>query len=81
MYQFLIIAYLFTLDQGHSDSIVSNFLSLETAGSIEAKYHVEHPWDEGMKAGSNGPGNITNMATMPIYGKNLKKSSLEPKDR
>ena len=28
---------------------------------------------------SNGPGHITNMAAMPIYGKTLKKSSLEPK--
>ena len=24
---------------------------------------------------SNGPGHMTKMATMPIYGKNLKKSS------
>ena len=27
----------------------------------------------------NGRGHMTNMAVMPIYGKNLKKSSLEPK--
>ena len=27
------------------------------------------------------PGHMTKMATMPIYGKNLKKSSLEPKGR
>ena len=32
-----------------------------------------------MKIGSNGPGHMTKVATMPIYGKNLKKiSSPEP---
>ena len=49
----------------------SNFFSLETAWPIEAKFHVEPPWDGGMKVCSNGPGHITNMAAMPIYGKNL----------
>ena len=39
-------------------------------------------WDKGMKVSSNGPGHITSMAAMPIYGKNLKKySSLEPNSR
>ena len=50
----------------------SNFFFLETARPIEAKFHVEPPWGEGMKVYSNGPGHMTNMATMPIYGKNLK---------
>ena len=69
-----------TLVQGHSYSTFSNFFSLETAGQIEAKCHVEPPWDEGMKGCSNGLGHMTNMATMPLYGKNLKiSSSLEPK--
>ena len=31
--------------------------------------------DGGMKVCSNGPGHMTKMAAMPIYGKNLKKSS------
>ena len=44
----------------------------ETAGPIEAKFHVEPPWDGGMKVCSNGPGHMTNIATMPIYGKTLK---------
>ena len=39
----------------------------ETARPIEAKFHVEPPWDGGMKVFSNGPGYITNIATMPIY--------------
>ena len=41
---------------------------------------MESPWGGGMKVYSNGPGHMTKMATMPIYGKNLKKSSSpEPK--
>ena len=28
------------------------------------------PWDEGTKVCSNGPGHMTNMAAMSIYGKN-----------
>ena len=40
---------------------------------------MEPPCDGGMKVCSNGPGHMTNMAAMPIYGKTLKKSSsLEP---
>ena len=69
-----------TLVQDHSDSTFSNFFSLETAGPVETKYHVEPPWDGRMKDCSNGPGPMTNMAAMPIYAINLKKSaSLEPK--
>ena len=34
---------------------------------------MEFPWDGGTKVCSNGPGHMTKMATMPIYGKNLKK--------
>ena len=71
-----------TLVQGHSDSTFSNFFSLETARPIEAKCHVEHPWDGITKDCSNGQGHLTNMAATPIYAKNLKKSSsLEPKGR
>ena len=58
-----------TLVQGHSDSTFSNFLSLETAWPIEAKFHVEPPWDGRKNIYSNGPGCNTNMAVMPIYRK------------
>ena len=34
-----------TLVQGYSDSTFSNFISLETAERIEAKFHVVPPWD------------------------------------
>ena len=39
---------------------------------IEVKFHMEPPWDGGTKICSNGPGHMTKMAIMPIYGKNLK---------
>ena len=62
-------------------STFSNIFFSETTGPIEAKFHMEPPWDGGMKVCSTGPGHMTKMAAMPIYGKNLKKSSPEPNDR
>ena len=62
-----------TLVQGHSNITFSNFFSLETTGPIEAKFHVEPSWIEGMKGYTNDIGHMTNMAAMFIYGKNLKK--------
>ena len=71
-----------TLVQDHSDSTFSNFFSWETAMLIEAKFHVEPQWDRGTKVSSNGPGHMTKMAALPIYGKNVKNSSsLESKGR
>ena len=65
-----------------SDSIFLNFVSSITTRPIEAKFHVEPPWDREMKACSNGPGHMTKMATMPIYNKNhWRYFSLEPKGR
>ena len=46
---------------------------------IEAKFYVKPPWDGGMKMSKNDLCHMTKMATMPIYGKKLEKSSLEPK--
>ena len=63
-------------------STFSNIFSSETTGPIEAKFHMERPWDGGTKVCSNSPGHMTKMSAMPIYGKNLKKSSSpEPKGR
>ena len=62
--------------------VLSKFsnISSETTRPIEAKFHVEPPGDGGMEVCSNNTGHMTKMATMPIYGKNLKKSSSpEPK--
>ena len=54
-------------------STFSNISSSETTGPIKAKFIVEPPYDGGTTVGSNGPGHMTKIAAMPIYGKNLKK--------
>ena len=56
-------------------STFSNIFSSETTWPIKAKFYVEPPWEGGTKVCINGPGHMTKMAAMPIYGKNLKKSS------
>ena len=71
-----------TLVQGHSDSTFLFLFFLETAWPIEARFYVGLPWDGATKVWSNGLFHLTKLAAMPIYGKNLKKSSsLEPKGR
>ena len=63
-------------------STISNDFSSETTGPIATKFHIKPPEPLGKKSCSNGLGHMTNMAAMPIYGKNLKKSSSpEPLDR
>ena len=65
-----------------SVSTFSNIVSSETTGLIEAKFHMEPPWYGGTKVCSNGPGHMTKLATMLIYGENLKNSSSpEPKSQ
>ena len=54
-------------------STISNDFSSETIGPIATKFHIQPPGPLGKKNYSNGPGHMTNMAAMPIYGKNLKK--------
>ena len=54
---------------------VSN-ISSKATGSNVTKFLVECPWAEGMKICTNRQGHMTNMATMPIYGKNLSKNLL-----
>ena len=72
-----------TLVQGHSDSHFQTSFPEKPAWPIEAKFHVEPPWDGGgMKVCSIGSGHMTNMAAIPIYVKNHEKSSsLEPNCR
>ena len=53
----------------------SKIFSSETAWPINAKFYVEPTWEGGTKVYINGPGHMNKMAAMPIYGKNLKKSS------
>ena len=54
-------------------STFSNIFYSETAWPIKAKFYVEPPWEGRTKVCINGPGHMTKMAAMPIYGKNLKK--------
>ena len=66
------------LTQG-SDSITISDISKAT-GPIVTNFYIERPWAEGRKVWSNRPGHMTNLAAMPIRGKNLYKSLLEPVD-
>ena len=63
--------HLLTFVQGHSDSKFSNFFSLEIAKPIEAKFHMEPPWDGMMKVNTNGLCHMTKVAAMSIYGESL----------
>ena len=54
-------------------STFSNIFSSEIAWPIKAKFYVEPPWEGGTKVYINGPGHMTKMAAMPIYGKNPSK--------
>ena len=56
---------------GVRPSTISNIFSSETAWPIKAKFYVEPPWEWGRKVYINGPGHMTKMAAMPIYGNNL----------
>ena len=66
--------YIFVVRCRHP-STISNIFSSETTWPIKAKFYVEPPWEGGKKVYINGPGHKTKMAAMPIYSKNLKKSS------
>ena len=48
---------------------------LKTVGQFGTKVHMKAWRRIGMKINTNELGHMTNMAAMPIYGKNLKKSS------
>ena len=68
--------------RGRKTTIQSNDFSSETTGPIAIKFHIQPPGLLGKKNCSNGLGHMTIMAAMPIYGKNLKKSSSpEPVDQ
>ena len=51
----------------------SNVFSSEAAWPIKAKFYVVPPLEGGTKVCINGPGHMTKMAAMPIYGKNPSK--------
>ena len=59
---------LFYIDSYSKNS--SKVFSSETIGPIKAKFHLDPQWVEGTKVCLLHLGNMTKMATMPIYGKN-----------
>ena len=71
-----------TLVKGHSDFKVKTCFSSKTVGQFGTKVHMKACGGIEMKIYINELGHMTNMAAMPIYGKNLKKSSSpEPIDQ
>ena len=71
-----------TLVKGHSDFNVKTCFSQKTVGRFGTKIEMKALGRKGMKIYTNELGHMTNMAAMPIYAENLKKSSSpEPLDR
>ena len=58
-------------------STISKDFASDTSGPIVAKFHRQLSGPLGKKNCTNGLGHMTNMATMPIYGKNLKNLLLQ----
>ena len=70
-----------TLVKGHSDLNVKTFF-LKVSWAIWNQSLYESCRENGNEnLYKNELGHMTNMAAMPIYGKNLKKSSPEPIDQ
>ena len=60
------------LAQGHHDWLsikITNIYSSETTGPIRVRFYIEHLSLMGTKVYIIGPGHMTKMANMPIYGK------------
>ena len=71
---------LVTLAKGHISclSTFSKGLSSETTRPISFKFHVQPSNKGGKKVYIFCPGHLTKIATMSIYGKNLKKTFSSP---
>ena len=71
-----------TLVKGHSYFNVKTSFFSKTVGRFGTKIHMKVWGRKGIKIYTIELGHMTNMAAMPIYGKNCKKfSSPEPLDR
>ena len=73
-----------TLALGHLSAFCQHFQMtsiLKLLGQFELNFTCNLQADGGKKLYIFGPGHMTKVATMPIYGKNLKKSSPEPLGR
>ena len=64
-----------TLIKGHSDFNVKTCFSQKQFGRFGTKVHSKAKGRMEMKIDINESSHMTNMAVMPIYGTNLKKSS------
>ena len=51
------------------------YISSKATEPVVTEFHVEPPGTEGTKVCLNGSGHMTNLAALPLYGKNLQKSS------
>ena len=72
--------YSLTCDQDSHSTAISN-ISSEATGPIVTKSNEELSGADEIKAWSNGPDHLTNMAAMLVYSINLQKYySLEPID-
>ena len=69
-----------TLVKGHSDFKVKTCFLQKHLGDLDQNSY-ESLRENRNKNLYNELGHMTNMAAMPIYGKNLKKSSPEPIDQ
>ena len=65
------------LVKGHSDFKVNTCFFTETVGRFGTKIHMKAEVRMGMIICTNELGHMTNMATMPIYGKNVRKLLLQ----
>ena len=66
--------YSLNLVKGHSNFKVNTFFFTETVGRFGTKIRMKAEVRMGMIIYTNDLGHMTNMATMPIYGKNRKKN-------
>ena len=49
--------------------LTSSLLNSETSWPVKFKFHMELHWEGETKIYINGPGHMTKMTAMPIYGK------------
>ena len=64
-----------TLVKGHSDLNVKTFFLKDSWAIWNQNLYIKALGRIGMKIYTNELGHMTNMAAMPMYGKNVKKSS------
>ena len=70
-----------TFVQGNLHSTFLNVFSSKNTKPFEAIFHMELPWDVGVKFCSNVPGHMTKTASSPIYSKKKLQKYLSPEPR